>query len=281
MPGAGTAAERVPPPGMFPAKGPLGRLRDRALDAVIDRLLNRGLPGLNAARADLGLAPLRRLRDQYGRADRVLVLTSPAFDFPARLPANLRYVGPQLDDPAWAQPWEPPAGDDRPFVLVAMSTTFMDHTEHLQRVVTALGQLSVRGLVTTGHGIDPDQIRAPEGVQVTRSAPHQAVLAHADVLVTHGGHGTVMKGLVAGVPIVCTPIGRDQPDNAARVVYHGAGVRVAKKASPAAIAAAVQRVLDDPSYRRAAARLGEQVRADADRGLVVTELEALAHADRS
>src|SRR5690606_27178709 len=110
--------------------------------------------------------------------------------------------------------------------------------------------------------------------------PHRAVLAHTDVLVTHGGHGTVMKALVAGVPIVCTPLGRDQPDNAARLVYRGAGVRVAKKASPAKIAAAIQRVLDDSSYRQAAARLGEQVRAEADGNLVVTELEALAHAKR-
>jgi MGT family glycosyltransferase len=278
---AGTIAERMPPPGMFPAKGPLGRLRDRALDTVIDRLLNRGLAGLNAARRDFGLSPLRRLRDQYGRADRILVLTSAAFDFPGRLPANARYVGAQLDDPAWAQPWEPPTDDDRPFVLVAMSTTFMDHVEHLQRVVTALGRLDVRGLVTTGPAIDPDQIRAPDGVQVVRSAPHSAVLPHADVLVTHGGHGTLMKALVAGVPVVCTPVGRDQPENAARVVYHGAGVRVTKKkASPATIAAAVQRVLGDPSYRQAAARLGERIRADAEAGLVLTELEALAHATR-
>jgi MGT family glycosyltransferase len=278
---AGTIAERMPPPGMFPAKGPLGRLRDRALDAIVDRLLDRGLSGLNTARASLGLPPLRRLRDQYARADRVLVLTSAAFDFPGRLPANARYVGPQLDDPAWAQAWEPPPADGRPFVLVAMSTTFMDHVEHLQRVVAALGRLDVRGLVTTGPAIDPDQVRAPDGVQVVRSAPHHAVLAHTDVLVTHSGHGTVMKALVAGVPMVCAPIGRDQPEIAARVVYRGAGVRVGTKASPASIATAIERVLRDPSYRQAAARLGERVRADAEANLVVTELEALAHARRS
>ncbi len=272
----GTLAEGMPPPGMFPAKGPLGRLRDRALDVVVERLLNRGLPGLNEARASLGLVPLDRLRAQYRRADRVLVLTSQAFDFPARLPSNVRYVGAQLDDPAWVEPWTPPADDDRPFVLVAMSTTFMNHVDQLQRVVTALGLLPVRGLVTTGQAVDPDQIQAADGVTVVRSAPHRSVLEHADVLVTHGGHGTVMKGLAAGVPIVCTPTGRDQPDNAARLVYHGAGVRVSKKAPAPKIAAAVRRVLGDPSYRAGAARLGERVRVEADRSMVVAELEALA-----
>ena len=151
----------------------------------------------------------------------------------------------------------------------------MDHVDQLQRAVTALGSLPVRGLVTTGPAVDPEQIRAPEGVTVVRSAPHREVLAHADVLVTHGGHGTVVKGLVAGVPIVCMPTGRDQPDNAARLTARGAGVKVSKKASPAKVAAAVQRVLDDPSFRTAAARLGAQVRAEADSGAALAELEGL------
>ena len=271
-------AEGMPPfgTGFLPARGPLGRARDRALNAIVDRLWNRGLPELNRARAALGLAPLARLLEQYERPERVLALTSAAFDFPAGLPRNVRYVGPQLDDPGWAEPWSPPAGDDLPFVLVAMSTTFMDHVEQLQRAVTALGSLPVRGLVTTGPAVDPEQIIAPDGVAVVRSAPHREVLAHTDVLVTHGGHGTVVKGLVAGVPIVCMPTGRDQPDNAARVVHRGAGVRISKNASPAKVAAAVRRLLDDPSHRRCAARLGEQLRAEAESGAAVAEMEALA-----
>ena len=273
-------AEGMPPfgTGFLPPRGPLGRARDRTLNAFVDRLWNKGLPELNQARASLGLAPLGRLLEQYERPERILALTGVAFDFPAALPANVRYVGPQLDDPEWAEPWTPPDGDDRPFVLVAMSTTFMDHVEQLQRAVTALGSLPVRGLVTTGPAVNPEQIEAPDGVTVTRSAPHREVLAHTDVLVTHGGHGTVVKGLVAGVPIVCMPTGRDQPDNAARLVHRSAGVKVSKNASPAKVAAAVRRVLDDPSYRRCAARLGEQLRAEAESGAAVAELEGLAAA---
>jgi UDP:flavonoid glycosyltransferase YjiC (YdhE family) len=72
------------------------------------------------------------------------------------------------------------------------------------------------------------------------------------------------------------PTGRDQPDNAARLVHRGAGIKISKKASPAKIAAAVQHVLDDPSFRTAAARLGEQLRSEADSGAALAELEALA-----
>ena len=275
-------AEGMPPfgTGFLPPRGPLGRARDRVLNAFVDRLWNKGLPELNQARATVGLAPLGRLLEQYERPERVLALTGAAFDFPAALPANVRYVGPQLDDPEWAEPWSP-TEDDRPFVLVAMSTTFMDHVEQLQRAVTALGSLPVRGLVTTGPAVDPEQIESPDGVTVVRSAPHREVLAHTDVLVTHGGHGTVVKGLVAGVPIVCMPTGRDQPDNAARVVHRGAGVKVSRGASPAKVAAAVRQVLDDPSYRRCAVRLGEQLRAEAESGAALAELEALVENESS
>jgi UDP:flavonoid glycosyltransferase YjiC (YdhE family) len=130
--------------------------------------------------------------------------------------------------------------------------------------------------VTTGPAVDPEQIAAPPNVTVVRSAPHGEVLAHADVLVTHGGHGTVVKGLVAGVPIVCLPTGRDQPDNAARLKARGAGIKLSRKAAPKTIASAVQRLIDDPSYRAAARRLGDQLRAEAGSGAALAELEALA-----
>jgi MGT family glycosyltransferase len=274
-------ADGMPPfgTGFLPPKGRMGRARDRALNALVDRLWNKGLPDLNRTRTSLALRPLGRLLAQYEQPERVLALTGAAFDFPASLPPNVRYVGPQLDDPEWAEPWMPP-DDARPFVLVAMSTTFMDHVDQLQRAVTALGTLPVQGLVTTGPAIDPDQIDAPPGVLVVRSAPHREVLARADVLVTHGGHGTVMKGLVAGVPIVCMPTGRDQPDNAARLSHHGAGVKIPRKASPARIAAAVKQVQGDPSYRTAARSLGEHLRAEADSGAALAELEALASPGR-
>ncbi len=260
--------------GFLPPRTVVGRTRDRALNGIVERIWNRRLPELNRARTGLGLDALDRVLAQYERADRVLALTGAAFDFPARLPANVRYVGPQLDDPHWTQPWEPPEEDGRPFVLVAMSTTYMDHAEQLQRAVSAVGKLPVRALVTTGPAIDPEQLHAGDNVTVVRSAPHREILRHADEVVTHGGHGTVVKALAAGVPLVCIPSGRDQPDNAARVTHRGAGLRLAKNAPPAKIAAAITRILDDPSYRSAAIELGAKLTAEADSTRLLDELEA-------
>lgn len=260
--------------GFLPPKGPLGRSRDRACNAMTEWVWNRRLQELNQARTSLGLDPLDRLLDQYERVDRVLALTAAAFDFPAKLPANVRYVGPQLDDPHWSEPWTAPEDDGRPFILVAMSTTFMDHVQQLQRAVTAVGTLPVRALVTTGPAVDPDLLDPPPNVTVVRSAPHNQVLAHADVVVTHGGHGTVVKALAAGVPILCIPTGRDQPDNAARIVHRNAGLRLPMRARPAKIAAAIQRILNDPSFRTAAQSLGQQLRHESATGTVLAELEA-------
>jgi UDP:flavonoid glycosyltransferase YjiC (YdhE family) len=261
--------------GLRPAKGLLGRGRDRLLHAVTGRLWDKGVPGLNALRAAHGLDPIQSFFDQIGRARRVLVLTSEGFDFPARLPDNVRYVGPVLDDPAWASRGEAlPAGDE-PLVLVALSSTFQDQVETLRRIVDGLASLPVRALVTTGPAIDPAAIPAPDRIRVVRSASHADVLRHAAAVVTHGGHGTVVRALAAGVPMVVMHHGRDQADNAVRVTSRGAGVSVSRGAKPKVIAGAVRTLLDDGSYRSAAAHLGELLRHDAESGQLVAELEDL------
>jgi UDP:flavonoid glycosyltransferase YjiC (YdhE family) len=87
------------------------------------------LPALNRARAAFGLPPLRDIFDHYDRVDRPLIGISVAFDSPAtRLPANLRYVGPLLDMPGWAQPWTSPwpRNTGRSRVLVSLSTRSVD-----------------------------------------------------------------------------------------------------------------------------------------------------------
>ena len=169
-------------------------------------------------------------------------------------PANVHFVGPRLDDPAWAavDDWRPPGKG--PLVLVAMSSVFQDKTDLLRRVAVALGQLPVRGLLTTGRAVDPADVPAPGNVRVVRAAPHGAVLAEAAGVVTHAGHGTVLESLAAGVPLACSPMGRDQKDNTTRVLRLSAGRAVDESAGPDRIAAAVRQLLDDPDYAAAARR---------------------------
>jgi MGT family glycosyltransferase len=273
----------IPPigPGLSPMRGPVGRVRDAVIGKMTVRLFDSGLDQLNAARTANGLPPLAHVLDQYGEADRILLLTSRAFEFEQYSPpSHVRFCGPRLDDPAWAGDWAPPPGDD-PLVLVGLSSTFMDHADPLRRIAAALGELPVRGLVTTGPALDPAQVDAPANVQVVRSAPHSEVLKHASAVVTHAGHGTVIKALAAGVPLVCLPLGRDQLDNAARVAAHGAGLRLKPNAQPSAIGEAVRRVIEEPSFAGGARRIGAAIADDLREDHAVRELEELGCQSRT
>ena len=272
-------APGVPPFGMgfLPATTPEEQQRDLEAAAGGMALWDAALPELNAARAELGLDLLEHVLEQGRSAARVLVLTSRAFDFLGEFPPTVKHVGPRLEDLAGSTDWQPPAGDG-PLVLVALSSDFQDQAELLQRIVDGLGATDVRAVVTTGHGLAPDAVRAPANVQVVATAPHMAILAEAALTVTHAGHGTVIKSLAAGVPLVCLPMGRDQLDVAARVVHAGAGVRLDRDAAPEQIADAARTVLADPAFRAAAERIAAVVAEETATDLAVAEIEAVSQA---
>ncbi len=274
-------APGIPPmgPGFQPARGPLGRLRDAAYHRVSTRLLQAGLEYLNDARTRLGLRPLRDLMEQVEKVDKILVLTSKAFDFKARhLPPSVRYVGPQLDDPTWVTEWKSPwpALHPDPLVAVSFSTTFQNQGRALRRAIQAIGGLQARGLVTLGPSLEPRDFPTPDNVITVPSAPHSLVFQEASVVVTHAGHGTLMKAIAAGVPVVCLPMGRDQNDNAARVVASGVGIRLSARALSRTLRGAIRKVLEDPSYRQNARRLASAISLENKRPIAIEELEALA-----
>jgi MGT family glycosyltransferase len=269
-------APGVPPfgRGFLPAVTEEDRERDRIAGAEGMQAWDEALPALNAARTEQGLEPLEHVLEQGMSAALTLVMTSAAFDFMGELPPNVKHVGPRLDDPGWAEDWTAPAGDD-PLVLVALSSDFQSQVDLLRRIAAALGKLAVRGVVTTAKGVDPSEVPAPANVQVVRSAPHAEVLREAALMITHGGHGSTIKALAAGVPLVCLPMGRDQFDIAARVVHGGAGVQVDALAEPEAIARAASEVLSNAGYRQAAERFAVAIAEETAEDRAVEEIEAL------
>jgi UDP:flavonoid glycosyltransferase YjiC (YdhE family) len=271
----------VPPfgPGLPPAKTDAERAMHAEIVKACEGMFDSGLPAMNAARAVLGLPPLAHLLDQFKAAERELLATSPAFDFPSSaLPDRVRYVGPQLGDPQWADAWNSPwpATDKRPLVAVSFSTTFQNHAAVLQRVVDALAPLDARVLVSLGGSIASDELRLPANCVAVASAPHAVVMREAALVVTHGGHGTVMRALVSRAPMLVIPHGRDQNDNAVRVTERGAGLSLMPDATVDAIRAACTRLLRDPSFRVGAKRLGDLVARDAETSTVAEELESAA-----
>jgi MGT family glycosyltransferase len=276
LPGPGRPAAG---PGFMPRSDFIGRVRDGLLTSLFHRTLAGYLPAYNGVRRAHGLAPLESGRDlmaEYHRADLRLIQTLEAFDFPIRpAPANVRYVGPVLDDPEWPEPWQDPWREDdpRPLIVASLSTTFQNQKDLLRRIIAALGGLEVRGLVTLGPAMAGAAFDLPPNVAAVASAPHAQVFPRAAAVVTHAGHGTVMRALGAGLPLVCLPMGRDQADNAARVCFHGAGLRLNPTAKAPRIREALERVLRHPRHRHNAQRLGRMIVGEAAADLAVAELE--------
>jgi MGT family glycosyltransferase len=271
----------VPPfgPGLQPSSTAAGRVRDWMIRTMAMRGFAKGTGRFNEIRRALGLDPVRHPFDQLQRLAYHLVLTSEAFDFQStERSETIVYAGPELGDPAWAGPWQSPwpAEDHRLLVLVGFSTTFQNQADALRRVIEALGSLDVRAIVTAGPSMDVATLPSAPGIHVCESAPHSELLREAAAVVTHAGHGTVIRALAAGVPLVCMPMGRDQNETAARVVYHGAGVRLNAGAAPEKIRQAVKEILAAPRYRERARALGEQIVRDARGSRAVALLEHVA-----
>ncbi len=173
----------------------------------------------------------------------------------------------------WQSPW--PEEDDRPLVLVGFSTTFQNHVGVLQRVIDALAAFPVRVLVTLGPTIAPEELRPAPNTRLVRSAPHNAVMREAALVVTHGGHGTVARAMLHELPMLVIPHGRDQDGNAARIAARGAGLMLPPSATSNQIAAAVDRLLGDSDFAVRAQALGREVAREAAESPIVEILEEL------
>jgi len=275
LPGSGR-----PPGGMglTPATSYAGQLRDKLLKMLFNKFINRYLPGLNMVRKAYALEPYKSVVDVYHQSDLRLIQTSKMFDFPITpAPENVRYVGAILDDPDWSEMEGSllEESDSRPLVVVSLSSTFQNQRQVLVNIIDAISQLKIRGLVTLGPVMSREKFVAPVNVKIVSSAPHSQIFPHADVVVTHAGHGTVIRALAYGLPMVCLPMGRDQTDNAARVVHHGAGLRLSPTAKFAKISRAIKRVLDEPCFAMEAKRIQKTILADAKAEMAVRELENL------
>lgn len=263
--------EGVPPfgPGLEPPRTDQDVWFQGLIRETSRQLYDAGLPALNAARAAHGLPPLARTLDQLDAARLILLSTARAYDFaPDPLPAPFRYAGPQARVPAWAEPWVSPwpQDDRRPLVLVSFSTLYQAQEPVLRRVVSALEALpALRAVVTLGPQLDPAAVTSSaENVRVLKSASHDALMPHLAAMVTHAGHGSAIRPVLAGVPLLCLPMGRDQPDNAARIAARGAGLRLDPSASPEEIGAGVTRLVEEPGFRDAARCWGAEIRAETE-----------------
>jgi MGT family glycosyltransferase len=213
-------------PGLAPARGPLGHLRDRLLRPLVFGAIQGHMrSALNGIREQIGLEPVTGLEEWFGRAPLLLYMTAEPFEYPRRdWPENVVMVGPC----AWDPPSDPPQWLEhvtQPIVLVNTSTEFQNDGRLVGVALEALAWEPVTVVATLPTG-DPADFRVPANAHVERFIPHGLVLERAACAVTHGGMGSTQKALSHGVPVCAVPFGRDQLEVARRVEVAHAGSRL-------------------------------------------------------
>jgi MGT family glycosyltransferase len=263
-------------PGFAERAGRAGRLRDAALSTLVRWANRHSLRDLNEARQHLGLAPVGSAAGQLAQVRRVLVLTSEALDPPPRaLPANVRYVGPQLDGSWPSEVLQLPSLPEgaEPLLVVSFSSRYAA-TAVVQRLLDAAAKLPVRVLLTLGPALAAADLRLPANAVAVGFAPHAAVIPRAQLVITHAGLGTVMAALAHGTPLLCIPLKNDQFENAARVVAIGAGRTLSRSATRRSLRRAILHVLNEPRFGEGARRMAERI-AGQGTARAIEELEAL------
>jgi UDP:flavonoid glycosyltransferase YjiC (YdhE family) len=186
-------------------------------------------------------------------------------------PDTRRFHDPAWDAPAGALPNWWPGREDQPLVYVTFGSVAGSFPQALPVygvALDAVAELPARVLLTVGRELDLNGLpAAPDNVRTERWVPQQDVLGHAAAAVVHGGSGSTLGALAAGLPLVVVPLFADQPQNARRVAEVGAGIAVAPErenpgATTAPLRAAIEAVLADPSYRQRAAALADELRGE-------------------
>jgi UDP:flavonoid glycosyltransferase YjiC (YdhE family) len=232
--------------GLRPPRTVLGRLGWKATGPLLAMGLRRGREELNETRARLGLGPIERF---HGGISELLavVATVPQLEYPRDWPAHVRVTGPLF----FELPGEEvalPEGDG-PLVLVAPSTSQDPECELLRVALEGLAEEPVRVLATTNAHRPERPIEVPANAVLVDWVLYSQVMPAADVVICHGGHGTVARSLAAGTPLLVCPSVGDMGENAARVAWSGAGLSVPRRLlSPRSIRLATRRLLVEERF---------------------------------
>ena len=233
-----------------------GRAFWRRAGRSVEHGLERGRIELNGVRARLGLPALEHTHGGTSR-ELALLATFPQLEYPRARGgwgSNTHVVGPLM--------WEPPAADvelppgEEPLVLVAPSTAQDPSHRMLLAALRGLADAPVRVLATWNRRLPPRPLPVPANARVVDWVSYSRTMPLCDVVVCHAGHGTLVRALASGCAVVACPSVGDMNENAARVAWAGAGVRVPRRfVSPRPLRLAVERALGEPSIRTRAREL--------------------------
>jgi UDP:flavonoid glycosyltransferase YjiC (YdhE family) len=233
-------------------------------------------PVINKVAAEYGLAPVARCVELLA-GDLSLIVGTPETD-PLLASAGVAYIGPIVwqHGNATLPEWVDALGRDKPVIWVysgnpryASSPTPIDSIVVIRAAIAALSSAPMQVVLTTGYQELPKEFGTlPSNFRHAAYVPGRAMAERCDLMVHHGGHGSVMTGLAAGTPAVIIPTITERESNARRVMASGAGEIVLpvagtdgeKQVDVDEFSAKVHRVLNGPTYRKSARRIAESMR---------------------
>jgi MGT family glycosyltransferase len=234
------------------------------------RLATRMMPRLKEALASYWALAYRRLRRRWGldpdRARNIfqviegnltLLADIPEYAPTRDLPENIHYVGPILWNSQWKD-WTPPTwfqelDPARPTVYFTLGSS--GEVDYFRQVRDVFSGTRFQVIMTTG-GLVAGVDNLPSNIHVLDFAPGLEIMKRSDVVLNHGGNGTIYQAIAAGIPIIGIPAHVDQERNLQRVEDLGFGLKLREKTCTGeTILDAVNEVVHNRKYRHAAREL--------------------------
>lgn len=236
-----------------------GLKRNRGGVMVAGLLLARQKKTIARWAGTFDLPGIATLADCLSTTCQISQLTE-SFDFP-RTPSPIRHaVGPiraaRSDETASPIRRDPA----RPLVFASFGTLQGHRLRLFRKIAEACERIGADCVVAHCGGLTDAEAATIDARLVTDFVPQRAMLAEADVCVTHAGMNTVLDALAAGTPMLAIPMAFDQPGIAARIVHHGVGERLTRgHLSTRSIAARLERLLGMSSFTDNARRIGRGI----------------------
>ncbi|HTB78920.1 MAG TPA: nucleotide disphospho-sugar-binding domain-containing protein [Polyangiaceae bacterium] len=257
----------------------LGKWLAKAAFPMIEQLLMKyGAMGYKEVRRKYGMGPLRSMWEAV-EGDITLMPDLPEFMPVVRdTSPTFRYIGPLLWDanmglPSWFSKLQP----GRPTIYFTMGST--GDTKFFEEAVRVFGNTEFQVLITTGGLAEIPN--PPSNVFIAKYAPGDALMAVSDVVVSHGGNGTVYQALSCGVPVIGFPTMFDQEINMRQVEALGIGIQMSNKQySGPSLDRAVRKVISETRYRERCRQLAARIsRMDGRRRAALHIHDFLQHKD--
>ncbi len=227
------------------------RLTTRLLPLAKSTILRLDSRPFRRYRRERGLTPRHNIWDVW-RGDLNLLVDTPAFGPTEGLPETFQYIGPIVWEPDLPPPeWLDQLDSKRPTIYFTMGST--GYARFFDLAVELFRNTNYQLIMTTAGMVQFDGL--PGNFFATEYAPGSALAERSDVVVCHGGNGTIYQALGHGVPVIGIPTMHDQEFNLDRVVALGVGIHLSElRFRPEHLHQAVRKVLADGTYREGARR---------------------------